>query len=379
VVRTFRGKRLLPVILAAGVIAAGCSSGSSSSTTTSTSGSSNPPASSGTVETPPTATVSETGSTLLYPLWNIWTPAYNQKFPQVTINTAGTGSGTGISDAANGTVNIGSSDAYLSSSQTQATPTLLNIPLAISVQVISYNLPGVTAHVKLSGKVLSEIYQGKITTWNDPAIASANPGVALPSIPIVALHRSDGSGDTFIFTQYLSKQDASGWGNTVSFGTTVQWPSTPGALAEQGNGGMVSGCKATPGCIAYVGISFLSQLLGDGLNYGQLQNGNGNYELPTPAAVQAEANYFIPKTPANGTISLINGPVSDGYPIINYEYAIVNSHQTSTSTAKAIRSVLQWAIAPTYGNNSQYLSQVSFQPLPAKVIAQSTKQIASIK
>ena len=378
-VRTFRGKRLLPVILAAGVIAAGCSSGSSSSTTTSTSGSSNPPASSGTVETPPTATVSETGSTLLYPLWNIWTPAYNQKFPQVTINTAGTGSGTGISDAANGTVNIGSSDAYLSSSQTQATPTLLNIPLAISVQVISYNLPGVTAHVKLSGKVLSEIYQGKITTWNDPAIASANPGVALPSIPIVALHRSDGSGDTFIFTQYLSKQDASGWGNTVSFGTTVQWPSTPGALAEQGNGGMVSGCKATPGCIAYVGISFLSQLLGDGLNYGQLQNGNGNYELPTPAAVQAEANYFIPKTPANGTISLINGPVSDGYPIINYEYAIVNSHQTSTSTAKAIRSVLQWAIAPTYGNNSQYLSQVSFQPLPAKVIAQSTKQIASIK
>jgi len=379
VVRTFRGKWILPVILAAGVIAAACSNGSSSSTTTSTSTGATPSASSGTVETPPTATVSETGSTLLYPLWNIWTPAYNQKFSQVTINTAGTGSGTGISDAANGTVDIGSSDAYLSSSQTQATPTLLNIPLAISVQVLSYNLPGVTAHLKLSGKILSEIYQGKITTWNDPAIKSANPGVTLPSIPIVALHRSDGSGDTFIFTQYLSKQDASGWGNTVSFGTTVQWPSTPGALAEQGNGGMVSGCKATPGCIAYVGISFLSQLLGDGLNYGQLQNGTGNYELPTPAAVQAEANYFIPKTPANGTISLINGPVSAGYPIINYEYAIVNSHQSSTSTAKAIRSLLQWAISPTYGNSSQYLSQVSFQPLPAKVIAQSTKQIASIK
>ena len=378
-VRTFRGKWILPVILAAGVIAAACSNGSSSSTTTSTSTGATPSASSGTVETPPTATVSETGSTLLYPLWNIWTPAYNQKFSQVTINTAGTGSGTGISDAANGTVDIGSSDAYLSSSQTQATPTLLNIPLAISVQVLSYNLPGVTAHLKLSGKILSEIYQGKITTWNDPAIKSANPGVTLPSIPIVALHRSDGSGDTFIFTQYLSKQDASGWGNTVSFGTTVQWPSTPGALAEQGNGGMVSGCKATPGCIAYVGISFLSQLLGDGLNYGQLQNGTGNYELPTPAAVQAEANYFIPKTPANGTISLINGPVSAGYPIINYEYAIVNSHQSSTSTAKAIRSLLQWAISPTYGNSSQYLSQVSFQPLPAKVIAQSTKQIASIK
>jgi phosphate transport system substrate-binding protein len=297
----------------------------------------------------------------------------------VTINTAGTGSGTGISDASNGTVNIGSSDAYLSNSQTAARPTLLNIPLAISVQVIAYNIPGVTAHVKLSGKVLSEIYQGKITTWNDPAIASVNLGVTLPAIPIVALHRSDGSGDTFIFTQYLSKQDASGWGATVNYGTTVQWPSTPGGLAENGNGGMVTGCKATPGCIAYVGISFLSQLLGDGLNYGQLLSGGGNYVLPTSTAVQAEAAYFAPRTPANGTISLINGPVADGYPIINYEYAIVDSQQQSSTTAKAIRSLLQWAVSPTYGNSSQYLNQVSFQPLPAKVIAQSTKQIASIK
>jgi len=376
--RTTRGRWALPVVLLAGAIAAGCSSGSSASTTTTSSGAA-PTAAVGTVETPPTATLSETGSTLLYPLWNIWTPAYQQKFPQVTINTASTGSGTGISDAANGTVNIGSSDAYLSSSQTSASPTLLNIPLAISVQVVSYNLPGVTAHLKLSGKLLSQIYQGKVTTWNDPAIASANPGVTLPATPIVALHRSDGSGDTFIFTQYLSKQDAAGWGASVSYGTSVQWPSTPGGLAENGNGGMVSGCKATPGCIAYVGISFLSQLLGDGLNYGQLQNGAGNYELPTPTAVQAEANYFTPKTPATGTISLINGPVSDGYPIINYEYAIVNSHQQSASTAKAVRSLLQWAISPTDGNNSQFLSQVSFQPLPAKVIAQSTKQIASIQ
>lgn len=377
--RTIRGKRLLPVLLiAAGVVAAGCGSSSSSSTTTTAAGTATTAVASGTVETPPTTSLTETGSTLLYPLWNIWAPAYNQKYSQVSIQTAGTGSGTGISDAANGTVDIGSSDAYLSASQLQATPTLLNIPLAISVQVISYNLPGVTAHVKLSGKILSSIYQGKITTWNNPAITSINPGVTLPSMPIVALHRSDGSGDTFLFSQYLSKQDASGWGNSVGFGTTVQWPSTPGGLAENGNGGMVSGCKATPGCIAYVGISFLSQLLGDGLNYGQLMNGSGNYVLPTATAVSAEANYFTAKTPANGTISLINGPVAAGYPIINYEYAIVNSHQSSTSVAKAVRSVLEWAIAPTDGNSSQYLSQVSFQPLPAQVVAQSAKQIASI-
>ncbi len=367
-------KRLIPVLIMAGAIAAGCSNASSSPTTsTSASGAV------GTIETPPTATLSETGSTLLYPLWNIWVPAYRQKFPQVTINTAGTGSGTGISDAANGTADIGSSDAYLSNSQKQATPTLLNIPLAISAQVIAYNLPGVAAHLKLSGKVLSEIYQGKITTWNASAIASANPGVTLPSMPIVALHRSDGSGDTFIFTQYLSKQDPSGWGNSVGFGTSVQWPGTPGALAEQGNGGMVSGCKATPGCVAYIGISYLTQLLAAGLHYGQLQNGSGNFALPTAAAIEAEAAYFAPKTPNDGTVSLISGPVPNGYPIVNYEYAIVNSSQSSTSTAKAIRSVLQWAISPTYGNHSQYLSPVSFQPLPTTVAAQSARQIASIQ
>ncbi|MHB1518436.1 MAG: phosphate ABC transporter substrate-binding protein PstS [Acidimicrobiales bacterium] len=380
VTRKTRGKRLVPVfVLAAGLVAAACGSSTASSSTSTTGGGSTSAATPLSVEKPPAATLSETGSTLLYPLWNIWASAYQQKFPQVSINTAGTGSGTGISDAANGTVDIGSSDAYLSPSQLSSDPTLLNIPLAISVQVIAYNLPGMTAHVKLNGTILSEIYQGKITKWNNPAITAINPGVTMPSMPIVALHRSDGSGDTFIFTQYLSKQNPSGWGNSISYGTTVQWPSVPGALAENGNGGMVSGCHATPGCIAYVGISYLSQLLGDGLNYGQLQNGNGNFELPTPTAVAAEANYFTAKTPANGTISMVNGPVSGGYPIINYEYAIVNSHQQSASTATAVRSLLEWAISPTYGNSSQYLSQVAFQPLPPQVVSQSTKQIAAVK
>jgi len=361
-------------MLALVMTAAACSSSATPSTTSTPSN-----ATTTGIETPPKASLSETGSTLLYPLWNIWAPAYNQTYPQVSITTAGTGSGTGISDASNGTVDIGSSDAYLSSSQVQAHPTLLNIPLAISVQVVAYNIPGVTAHLKLSGQLLSSIYQGKVTKWNDPAVAALNPGTTLPAIPIVTLHRSDGSGDTFIFSQYLSKADPSGWGTTVSFGTTVPWPAAPGALGENGNGGMVSGCKATVGCIAYVGISFLSQLLGDGLTYGQLQNGQGSYELPTSTAVAAEAAYFAPKTPANGTISMIYGPVAGGYPIINYEYAIVDSTQQSSTTAKAIRSLLEWSIDPNKGNGAQYLSQVSFQPLPAKVVAQSSKQIAKIQ
>jgi phosphate transport system substrate-binding protein len=331
------------------------------------------------VETPSGGTATETGSTLLYPLFNLWAGGYNTKYPSVTIQTAGTGSGTGISEAENGTIDIGASDAYLSPSVVSANPDLKNIPLAISAQVAAYNVPGVTAHLKLSGKVLSEIYQGQITKWNDSAIASANPGVTLPATPIVTLHRSDSSGDTFLWTTYLSKADPSGWGAKIGYNTTVPWPNAPGALGETGNSGMVSGCKATPGCIAYVGISYLQQVLQGGMTYAALGNGKGQYVVPTTATIAAEAAGFVKKTPANGTISLIYGPIKEGYPIVNYEYAIVSTHQSSSSTAKNIRSVLEWAVNKNNGNNSSYLSQVNFQPLPSKVVAQSLKQILSIQ
>ena len=142
---------------------------------------------------------------------------------------------------------------------------------------------------------------------------------------------------------------------------------------------MVSGCKATTGCIAYVGISYLQQVLQGGMGYAQLANAKGQYELPTQAAIAAEAAYFVKKTPANGTISLIYGAANGGYPIINYEYGIVSTNQSSSSTAKNVRSVLEWAINPKAGANNSYLAQVNFQPLPSKVEAQSVKQILSIK
>jgi phosphate transport system substrate-binding protein len=331
------------------------------------------------VETPSGGTVTETGSTLLYPLFNLWAGGYATKFPSMTVDTAGTGSGTGISEAENGTIEIGASDAYLSPSVSTANPDLKNIPLAISAQIVAYNIPGVLSHLRLSGKLLSQIYQGQVTKWNASQITSLNPGVTLPNIPIVTLHRSDSSGDTFLFTTYLSKTDEPGWGAHIGFNTTVPWPNAPGALGEQGNSGMVSGCKATPGCIAYVGISYLTQTLQAGLGYGQLQNVKGQYVAPTAATIAAEAEYFVKKTPANGTISLIYGNATGGYPIINYEYAIVSDKQASSSTAKNIRSVLEFAVNPKYGANNSYLSQVNFQPLPAKVEAQSIKQILGIK
>jgi phosphate transport system substrate-binding protein len=331
------------------------------------------------VETPAGGTVTETGSTLMYPLFNLWAGGFNTKFSNTTIQTAGTGSGTGISEAENGTIDIGASDAYLSPSVTAANPHLKNIPTAISSQMVAYNVPGVLAHLKLSGKLISQIYQGQVTRWNASQIASANPGVTLPNNPIVTLHRSDSSGDTFLFTQYLSRADEPGWGAHIGFNTTVPWPNAPGALGEQGNSGMVSGCKATPGCIAYIGISYLTQVLQAGLGYAAIGNGKGQYLVPSQSTIAAEAAGFTRKTPANGTISLIYGNINNGYPIVNYEYAIVSNDQTSNSTAKNIRSVLEWAINPKYGANNSYLSQVNFQPLPAKVEAQSIKQILGIK
>ena len=203
------------VIVAAALGLAACGSSSSTSSTTTTSGSSTN--ASLAVVAPPTSSValSETGSSLLFPLFGSWGTAYTQTYPNITLSTASTGSGVGISDALKGAANIGASDAYLSPAQVQATPTARNIPLAISSQFVGYNIPGVTAHLKLSGSVIASIYEGKITNWNNSAITSLNPGVKLPNLPIVTLHRSDGSGDTFLFSQmpleHLAKLVTQGW------------------------------------------------------------------------------------------------------------------------------------------------------------------------
>lgn len=374
------------MLIAAAVGLAACSSsnGSASSTsqakTTSSASGSSVGALLKKLEVNPSSKVqlSETGSTLLYPLFNLWVPAISQQFPNISITTAGTGSGTGISQAAAGAVQIGASDAYLSPGQFQKYPGLLNIALAISAQMINYNLPGITGHLKLSGKVLSYIYQGKITMWNDPAIQKLNPGVSLPAVKIVPLHRIDGSGDTFIFTSYLSKSDPSGWGNSIGYGTTVAFPSVPGAQGEEGNGGMVSGCAKIVGCVAYIGISYQKQTQQDNLGEAELENEAGNFVLPSTQTIQAEAQSFVANTPSSEAISLIYGPASNGYPIINYEYAIVNSTQSSPDVATAVKTVLAWAIDPNGGNQMSFLNQVGFQPLPPSVVALSLAQIQKI-
>jgi phosphate transport system substrate-binding protein len=321
--------------------------------------------------------LSETGSTLLYQLMRNWVSAYQRQYPNVSITTGATGSGKGISEASAGTVNIGASDAYLSSGDLVQNPAMLNIPLAISAQQVNYHVPGLSqgVHLKLNGSVLAQMYEGKITSWNDPAIRRLNPGVPIPGIPVVPLHRSDPSGDTFLFSSYLSTQSTD-WNSTYGYGTSVAWPAVPGSAAAKGNSGLVAACKNTVGCVAYIGISFQKEAQNDQLGEAQLANTLGQWELPTATSISTAVASFVSFTPTSETISMVDGPASGGYPIVNYEYAIVSVKQRSSATARDIKAFLHWMI--TTGNSLQYLDPVQFQPLPPSVVQLCDAQIAKI-
>jgi phosphate transport system substrate-binding protein len=317
----------------------------------------------------------ESGSSLLYPLFNLWVAGYTADHPSADITTTSSGSGAGIAQAIKGLVNIGASDAYLSNTLVKNNPTMLSIPLAISAQAVNYNLPGVTS-LNLSGPILAGIYTGKITQWNDPAIAAANPGVNLPAHAIIPVHRLDGSGDTFIFSQFLAFSTPS-WAQTLHFGTTVSWPAVTGELGGNGNSGVLAAVKANPYSLGYIGVSYAAKAAAAGLGVAALQDKHGEYVQPTSDTVAAAAASVAASTPADERISMIFSPGVNAYPIVNYEYAIVDSNQQAPAVAEAIRAFLSWAI--TEGNDPSYLSQVHFLPLPAAVQALSTTQINKIQ
>ena len=324
-------------------------------------------------------TLNETGSSLLYPLFNLWVPVYTKADPGVKITTQSTGSGTGISQAIEGIVQIGASDAYMSDAQMRQHPDMLNIPLAISVQMVNYNLPGLNnQHLKLSGPVLAGIYEGKIRYWNDAAIRKLNPGVHLPHQAIIPVHRTDGSGDTFIFTQYLSFSTPT-WSNTVGYGTTVSWPPVSGGLGAVGNPGMVTAIQDNPYSVAYIGTSYQDAIEKHGLGIAMLENHDGQFVLPDASTAAAAAAVMVPKTPKDQRISLIFAPGPESYPIINYEYALVSRKQPSADMAAALRKFFTWAISPDGGNASHFMDEVHFVPLPDPVSKLSADQIAEIQ
>jgi len=322
-------------------------------------------------------TLSEAGSSLLYPYLQKLAPGVNAAFPNITLTPAAGGSGTGQSEALSGTIDLGGSDAYLSAAQVTANPGALNIPIAVSAQAINYNLTGIT-NLKLSGSVIAQIYEGSITTWNNSAIVALNPGVTLPSTPIIPIRRSDSSGDTFIFTSFLSATNPT-WSSGPSFGTTVSWPTVTSELTASGNPAMVDTLHSTPGGIAYVGVSVEGAALVDGLGEVDLENASGSYVQPDTTTITAAVTAGATNVPASLAAPLIYETGAQAYPIVNFEYLIINpSKITSSDTALAVRTFIEWAISSTGGATTDNLNAVGFVPLPTTVIPLVNTAVAQI-
>ncbi|HUB48495.1 MAG TPA: phosphate ABC transporter substrate-binding protein PstS [Acetobacteraceae bacterium] len=323
-------------------------------------------------------TLSETGSTLLYPLFKAWITGYKSVAPDVTLTAAGTGSGVGIDSAIGGTVQIGASDAYLSDAVAAHNPQILNIPLAISAVAINYNLPGLNgANLKISGPVLAGIYSGAITTWDDPKITALNPGVALPHHDIIPVRRADASGDTFVFTQFLDFS-AESWEDNPGYGTDINWPKVAEEKTAPGNEGVVATLGATPYAIGYAGVSYAGEVAKAKLGTAMVENQAGKFVLATRQAIADAADQLDPRTPPYERISLVYAPGDSSYPLVNYEYALVSETQPSPTTAQALRAFLLWSLSATGGNSDTYLTPVGFIPLPDFIRGMSQAQINRI-
>ena len=323
-------------------------------------------------------TLAETGSTLVYPVFRVWAAEYPKTHPGVAITAAATGSGAGVDQAITGAAQIGASDAYMSDTQVRDNPLIINVPMAISAQTVNFNIPDLNGqNLKLDGATLAGIYSGKIQSWDDPAIAAMNAGVKLPHNAIVPIRRSDVSGDTFIFTQYLTFTTPS-WEYSPGYGTTIAWPATPNGLTAEGNTAMIAKIHDTPYSVGYVGVSLHNDVAKAGIGTAALKSYNGEFLLPTPQAIEAAASALWPRTPQDERLTLVNAPGANAYPLINYEYAVVSTKQPSPETAAALRSFLLWAIAPDE-MNAQQLADANFIPLPAHVWVLSHDQIEHIK
>jgi phosphate transport system substrate-binding protein len=334
-------------------------------------------------------TVSETGSTLILPLFQEWTTAYSKIQPDLQMTTGGTGSDAGIAQAIAKQVQIGTSDAYMSDTEAMANPNILNIPLAISAQTVVANLPELRgASLKLSGPILAGIYGGMIHDWDAGPIAAVNPGVSLPHHSIVPVRRAEGSGDTFVFTQFLTfstpdQQHLSAkdfnWEGKIGYGRTVSWPSVAGGKTASGNQGMVQTVASTPYSVGYIGASFAADAEKAGLQTAMLENQDGKFLLPTRETVTAAAASLTPRTPADERLTLVFAPGANSYPLINYEYAVVSTRQPNSQVAEAVSNFLLWSISPQGGNASSFLEPVHFIALPTPIRALSELQIAKIK
>ena len=326
------------------------------------------------------ATLNAAGSTLVFPLMSAWTFAYQQYTGNVAVNYQSIGSGAGIAQLTAKTVDIGASDAPLSSAQYTAAPgTVVTVPESASAVVPAYNLPGLTNGVKFTGPILAKMFLGNITQWNDPALVAINPGVTLPAHAITIVHRSDGSGTMFAFTNYLS-DSSSTWKTQVGTGSAVNWPTGVGCKGNEG----VAGCIGnTPYAIGPLEIAY--QIINPGLiSYGAVANAAGNFILANltniASAVAAGASANLPAgSGVWSNVSIINSIYNDTadaniYPITTFTYLMVYQQQANQAQGTAVVNFLWWVV-----NNAQSAgSKLGYVPLPSNVVTIDDAAIKTI-
>jgi phosphate transport system substrate-binding protein len=313
--------------------------------------------------------INAAGATFPYPIYSKWFDEYHKLHSNAQINYQSIGSGGGIRQLLDKTVDFGASDGPMTDEQLQqAGFKILHFPTVLGAAVPSYNIPGVTAELKFTPEALAGIYIGKVTKWNDPAITGSNPGVKLPSEDIVVIHRSDGSGTTYIWTDYLSKV-SSDWQNKVGKNTSVNWPVGLGGKGNEGVAGLI---KQTPYSVGYVELIYAVQ---NNIPYGSVKNAAGDFVKASLASVSAAAAGAAKSMPDDFRVSITNPPGKEAYPISSFTWLLIPARIQDSAKKAAIKDFLGWMLT----SGQQFCEPLAYAKLPKEVVAKEQKAIAQIQ
>jgi len=314
------------------------------------------------------STLNGAGATFPYPMYSKWFSEYSKLHSDVQINYQSIGSGGGIRQVTAGTVDFGASDMPMTDKQLSDTKTkILNIPTVLGADVPAYNIPGVTGEVKFTPEALAGIFMGKITRWNDKALTSVNPDLNLPDKEIIVAHRSDGSGTTFIWTDYLSKVSPD-WKTQVGADTSVRWPVGLGAKGNEGVSGLI---RQMSGSIGYVELIYAIQ---NKIPFGSVRNSAGIFVKASLESVTAAAA-SAPKMPADFRVSITNAPGKDAYPIASFTWLLIPAQAKDAAKGKILREFLDWMVT----DGQQMTTALAYAPLPQNVAAKVKETIKQVK
>jgi phosphate transport system substrate-binding protein len=309
------------------------------------------------------------GATFPYPIYSKWFDVYHQQNPKIQINYQSIGSGGGIRQLLAGTVDFGASDGPMSDEQLgQAKFKILHFPTVLGAVVPTYNVSGVSSELNFTQKALAGIFLGTITKWNDPEIANANKGVSLPGADIVVVHRSDGSGTSYIWTDFLSKA-SDDWKTKVGKGTSVNWPVGLGGKGNEGVSGLV---KQTPNAIGYIELIYAVQ---NNISYGKVQNAENKFVKADLAGVTAAADKVSKEIPEDFRVSITNAPGPTSYPIASFTWLLIPAQISDAAKRDAIKGFLKWML----NEGQNYNEGLSYSRLPKPVIAKELKAISLIQ